>query len=116
MDGKFLYFVKRSGDGGVFRMSLPEGKEERMAALGTNLWGQWALGAKGLYFAVFGAAGERAIRRLDLATGKTRDVVELSRMPVQFDSGMSVAADESWICWSQLDAAGSDIFVIDSFR
>jgi Tol biopolymer transport system component len=116
MDGKFLYFVKRSGDGGVFRMSLPEGKEERMAALGTNLWGQWALGAKGLYYAVFGAAGERAIRRLDLATGKTRDVVALSRMPVQFDSGMSVAADESWICWSQLDAAGSDIFVIDSFR
>ena len=27
-----------------------------------------------------------------------------------------MAPDESWIVWSQLDAAGSDIYVVEGFR
>ena len=116
-DGKYLYYVKRSGAGGVWRLPLQgTATEEQMAPLPTNLWGQWALGPKGLYYAVFGAPGERAIRRRDLATGAIRDVVKLDRLPVQFDSGMSIAPDESWLCWSQLDAAGSDIYLVENFR
>ena len=116
-DGKYLYYVKRSGAGGVWRLPLHgTATEEQMAPLPPNLWGQWALGAKGLYYAVFGAPGERVIRRRDLATGAIRDVVKLDRLPVQFDSGMSIAPDETWLCWSQLDAAGSDIYLVENFR
>ena len=85
--------------------------------LATNFWGQWAVSARGLYFATFAPAGaSRAIRRLDLATRVVTDVVPLAKMPVQYDSGMSVAADDSWIVWAQLDQAGSDVYVVDRFR
>ena len=117
-DGRWIYYAKRTGDGGLWRrrLSEPGAREERVAPLTPNFWGQWALGAKGLFYAVFSVEGAKAIRRLDLASGQTRDVVMLDRMPVQFDSGMAVAPDEAWLCWSQLDAAGSDIYVMDGAR
>lgn len=112
-DGK-LYYVKRTGEGRIWRMSLATRLEEKLAPLPPNLWGQWALSRTGLFYAAW--PQDRVIRRLDLATGATRDVLPLRKLPVQFDSGMSVAPDEAWICWSQLDASGSDIYVIDNFQ
>ena len=99
-------------------MPVVGGAEEKLTGeLSPNFWGQWAVSSRALYYAVYPPAGTgSAIRRLDLATRKVRDVVPLRKMPVQFDSGMSVAMDESWIVWSQLDAAGSDIYVVDGFR
>lgn len=119
-DGRWLYYVKRSGSGGIFRRPLRDGPpdaEELVAPLAPSLWGQWALGPRGLYFAEFSQSpGPRAIRRLDLATGRLSTVLPLAALPVQYDSGMSVAPDESWLCWAQLDQAGSDIYLVEGFR
>lgn len=116
-DSRWIYYVKRTGTGGIFRKALSGGKdasEESVAPLPPNFWGQWALGKTGLYFVAEAPPGPRVIRRLDLASGKTRDVLSLDKLPTQFDSGMSIAPDESWICWSQLDASGSDIYVLQT--
>jgi hypothetical protein len=92
------------------------GAEDRLTEeLTPNFWGQWAVSARGIYYAVFGPGG-RAIRRLDLETRRVTDILPLQKLPVQFDSGMSVTADEKWIVWSQLDAAGSDVYVVNGFR
>ncbi|MBN8733265.1 MAG: PD40 domain-containing protein, partial [Acidobacteria bacterium] len=118
VDGKWVYFTRQSGEAGIWRVPVGGGAEERLTdELAGRLWGQWALSAKGLFYAVFDVAGgRRAIRRLDLATRTVTDVVALAKLPVQYDSGMSVAADESWIAWAQLDTAGSSVYVVDGFR
>ncbi|HLN01347.1 MAG TPA: hypothetical protein VK335_18810 [Bryobacteraceae bacterium] len=117
-DGKWLFYTRVGGEAGVWRMPVGGGAEEKLTSeLSPNLWGQWAVSSSALYYAVYPPAGTgSAIRRLDLTTHKVRDVVPLRKMPVQFDSGMSVSPDESWIVWSQLDAAGSDIYVVGGFR
>ncbi len=117
-DGRYFYYVKRSREGGIWRQRVDRSSpEESIAPLAPNFWGQWALGKTGLYYVDFSQqSGPRVIRRLDLITGKTTDIVPLRSLPVQYDSGMSVAPDESWLVWSQLDQAGSDIYVIDGFR
>ncbi len=94
------------------------GTEEKLTGeLALNFWGQWAVSTRGLFFAVFPPSGTRsAIRRLTLQTREVMDVVALFRMPVQFDSGMSVAADESWLSWAQLDQASSGVYVVNGFR
>ncbi|MBK7930731.1 MAG: PD40 domain-containing protein [Bryobacterales bacterium] len=117
VDGKWVYYT-RQGGGRIWRVPVAGGAEELMTdELTGRLWGQWALSGKGLFYAVFDMArGRRAIRRLDLATRAVTDVMELKKLPVQYDSGMSVAADESWLAWSQLDTAGSIVYVVDGFR
>jgi len=118
VDGKWVYDTRTAGAPGIWRVPVAGGAEELMTdELEGRLWGQWAVSAKGLFYAVFDVArGRRAIRRLDLETRAVTDVAELKKLPVQYDSGMSVAADESWLAWSQLDTAGSIVYVVDGFR
>jgi hypothetical protein len=90
------------------------GGEEKMTdAPGANMWGQWAISASGLFFV---AEEDRVLRRMDLATRALRDVIGLTKMPVTFDSGMTVSAGEEWLVWSRLDQARSDVFVVEGFR
>lgn len=122
-DGKWLYFVKR-GEGGVWRMPVGGGGPEKVTekkvteekvteAPGPNMWGQWAISASGLFFV---SEQDRVLRRMDLATRALRDVIGLTKMPVTFDSGMTVSAGEEWLVWSRLDQARSDVFVVEGFR
>ena len=112
-DGKWLYFVRR-GEGGVWRMPVGGGGEEKMTEEpGANMWGQWAISASGVFFV---AEEDRVLWRMDLATRALRDVIGLTKMPVTFDSGMTVSAGEEWLVWSRLDQAWSDVFVVEGFR
>lgn len=113
-DGKTVYYSKQSG--GIWKTSRNGGAETLVTSdLAPNYWGQFALAERALYFVTF-SASERAIRRLDLATGEVRDARSLTRMPVQWDSGMSVSRDETSVLWSQLDAGASDIYVVDGIH
>jgi Tol biopolymer transport system component len=116
-DGRSLIYTVSTSAGGLRRVPVEGGTEVDLPApLAPNFWGHWALGSRGVFYAVFGEKGPRAIQRLDLNTGKTTQVMPLQRLPVQFDSGMTITADEKWLAWSQLDHAGSDIYVLDNFQ
>jgi Tol biopolymer transport system component len=114
-DERTIYYSRQSG--GIWKVAREGGAETLVTdELAPNFWGQFALSERALYYAVFSSQQARAIRRLDLATGEIRNAVPLTRMPVQWDSGMAVSRDESFISWSQLDLGSSDIYVIDGFR
>ncbi len=118
-DGRWIYYTRQGGsEPGIWRIPAEGGAEQKLTAeLSPNFWGQWAVAQNAVFFAVFPPAGtRRAISRLDLATGKVTDIFTLAKMPVQFESAMWVAADESSIYWSQLDQAGSDVFLVERFR
>ncbi len=115
-DQRWVYYCRQSSPG-IWRVPREGGPESQVTPdLATNLWGQWALSQTGIFYAVFPAKGQRAILRQDLTTGKTTVSRLLTHLPVQYDSGMGVTRDESLLVWSQLDQAGSDIYVVDHFR
>jgi Tol biopolymer transport system component len=115
-DQGWVYYCRQSSPG-IWRVPREGGPEKLVTPeLAANLWGQWALSQTGLFYAVFPPKGQRAIMRQDLATGQTTVSRLLNRLPVQYDSGMGVTRDESLLVWSQLDQAGSDIYVVDHFR
>lgn len=117
-DGQWIFFTRQGQElAGIWRMPVRGGKEEVLVGeLSRKLWGQWAVSEKGLFYSVFPLAGRKVIRRLDLASGNLTDVAGLMRPPVQFDGGMSVSTDEKRLVWSQLDHAGSDVYVLGSFQ
>lgn len=117
-DGQWVYFTRQGQElGGIFRMPSSGGREELLVGeLSSRFWGQWAISAKAIFYAVFPNSGTQAIRRLDLATGVITDVASLARSPAPLDSGMTVALDESWLVWSQLDQSGHDVYVVEGYR
>lgn len=113
-DGRFVYYTKRSEPGGVWRKPVMEdGEEELLAPLQENFWGQWAIGRRSLFYLQVSAEGQRQIVRMDLATRQRKVLHDCKQLPVQFDSSMSVAMDESFLTWSQLDSSSADIFVLE---
>ncbi len=112
-DGRYVYYTKQNEGGGVWRVSVEGGEEEMVAPLPVNFWGQWAVGRRGLFYVAVTGGGEKQIVRLDLKTGQRKVIFECGRLPVQFDSSMSVSEDESYLVWSQLDASSSDVFVLE---
>jgi len=117
-DGCWVYFTRRGQEvGGVWRMPVAGGAAEMLVGeLPSRFWGQWAVSATGLYYAIFPGSGTQSIRRLDLASRRISDVVTLNHLPSTFERGMSVTQDERQLVWSQLDYSGIDIYVVDGFR
>ena len=114
-DGRTLFYSRQSG--GIWKVARDGGAETIVTAeLTPDFWGQFSLSERGLFFMAASSAERHAIRRLDLATGTIRDAVPLTRLPVGWDSGMSVSRDESLLTWSQLDLGASDIYVLDGIR
>ncbi len=117
-DGKWVYYTRQGQEvGGVYRVPVQGGNAELLVAeLSRKLWGHWAVSSKALFYAVFPAAGDKVIRRLDLETRKVTDVTTFRRPPIQFDGGLTVSADEKRLIWSQLDHSGSDVYLLGNYQ
>jgi hypothetical protein len=117
-DGKWVYFTRQGQEvGGVYRVPVQGGDAELLVAeLSRKLWGHWAVSSKALFYAVFPAAGDKVIRRLDLGTRALTEVTTFRRPPIQFDGGLTVSADEKLLVWSQLDHSGSDVYLLGSYQ
>ncbi len=114
-DGQFLYYTRQDETGGIWRQPvMGAGEAEFVAPLPPNFWGQWAIGKRAVYFLEVDPQGRRLITRFDLASRQKRGLYQFQQLPVQFDSSMSVAPDESFLTWAQLDSSSSDIFVLDT--
>ena len=116
-DGKWLYFSKRTDRGGLWRQPLAGGAEELVTAdLLPSLWGQWTLDDTGrnvyhVYAKLSGGPGE--IRRFDLATRTSEVIRVLSKMPVYWDSTLALVPGGKSMFYTQLDYAGSDIYILE---
>ncbi len=116
-DGRTLVYSVSPDRGGLRRVPVTGGQEmDWIPAPTANLWGQWALTRQGVIFARYDDPAHRGYFRLDGSGGPARPVLPLTRLPVQWDSGLAISADEQWIAWSQLDHAGSDIYILDGFH
>jgi Tol biopolymer transport system component/DNA-binding winged helix-turn-helix (wHTH) protein len=119
-DGRWLYFSKGGKTRGIWRMAaaLPGSAETPvLEAVAGSMWGNWAVGAKGIYYIDWQAPpGHSAIKYFAFGSKSTQVLDELTNVPAVNDSGLAVSPDESRILFAQVDRYGSDIYLLNGFR
>jgi Tol biopolymer transport system component len=116
-DGRYLYYVKRAPQDGLWRVALAGGAESPvLESFDDRMWGYWAVTPAGLYYADFPASGTQARVQLLPAAGSPREIVAFTRRPSPWDRGLAVSPDGRFLIWVQVDLTGSDIFLLDGFR
>ena len=89
-----------------------EGGDETLVVPGIRSYRTFAVGRRGVYYASR-ASGQDSIRVHDLASGRSRLLLELSR-PIA--AGLSLSPDERYLLYSQTDDEGSELMLADNFR
>ena len=78
-EGGYLYYSKFEG-GGIWRMQLPSGAPEKVVdELRPEMWGNWALSRRGIYWMHFTGESEPTVIRFQPFGGKPRDLSTLPR-------------------------------------
>ena len=122
-DGQWLYFTKREGVDGLWRMSIAGGAETRVV---DSLYRyNYAVTARGVYYAALPAnytvSSARAplpnrssvVRYLDFATNKTSDVMPIDG---RLDLGLCVSPDGKYLLFTKIDYLGADLMLVEHFR
>lgn len=118
-DGRYVYYSKMSPDGGLWRIPVGGGAETAVLPdLTGRLWGNWAIGQKGIYFLEYRGAppSPASILFFDFATGSTSAIGATTGFPMAWDSGLAVSPDERKLLFAQVDRAGSNIYIAENFR
>lgn len=120
-DGKTLYYSRGPELAGLWRLPLdrPGAAEEVVIRdFDKVMWGNWAVGSKGIYYVrrETGPPPKWQILFLDFATGNATVIRDLPRQPVLWDSGLALSPDEKTLYYTILDSSASDIYLLDGFR
>jgi Tol biopolymer transport system component len=113
----YLYYVRGPNSSGLFRAPVAGGTEEAvLPEFHAGMWGNWALGRRGLYFIDWAQVvhGE-AWAQLRMSNGIVRKLFRI-RQPVGWDGALSISPDEKWIAYASLDRSGSDLFLMRNWR
>jgi WD40 repeat protein len=111
-DSAWLFFTKRDGAGGVWRMPVGGGDEERL--LPAVHRHNFAVTASGVYFvAPVVSDGTSSVRFLDFATRAVKDIVPIDKPA---DLGLAVSPDGRQLLFTKIDYAGTDLMLVENFR
>ena len=119
-DGGTLYFAKDIDVPGLWRMPVGGGEETAApdAAAGA-VWGQMALTEGGLYFIARDGTDlplRYAIYFSDFTSRKTTRIYQLARTLSLSARGLALSPDRRALLFTQLDASGSDLMLLENFR
>ena len=111
-DGKSLYFTKRDGAEGIWRMPV-EGGQETQILDGVYRY-NFAVAEREIYFTPPPSAdGTSSIEVLNLAT---RGITRVAKIDKPVDLGLALSPDGRDLVWSQLDYVGGDLMLVENFR
>jgi Tol biopolymer transport system component len=115
-DGKAVYFTDETRLGrhvGFAKISEPLVANESIVEGMPSIWSTdvWTVTEGGIYFVP--EDSPRSIRYFDFNTKQVRQIFDVEK---DFDSGLSVSPDGRWILYSQVDAHGGDIMLVDHFH
>jgi len=111
-DGKTLFFTKKDGAEGIWRMPTEGGDAVKVADRVFRY--NYVVAANGIYYIdprQDGAGG--VIRYVDLATGATRDIYTIDK---PLDLGLALSGDGRYLVYAQVDYAGQDLMIVENFR
>src|SRR4029077_12822506 len=114
-DGRFLYYAKGLTVPGLWRIPTNGGEEvEVINSLEAGHWGYWAVVENGIYY--LDTTAKPGIASLALNTSRTTRVFDLENRPARQAPGLAVSPDKKTILYTQLDALGRDIMLVENFR
>jgi Tol biopolymer transport system component/DNA-binding winged helix-turn-helix (wHTH) protein len=117
-DARSIYYAKGANADGLWRAPIDGGNEEAVLHdLKKGLWGYWDVAGDQIITVAStrGAAGADVIT-VNLSSLRRRSLRRLPKSPQWGDSGLAVSPDGHWVLYSQADANGSDIFLVDHLR
>ena len=113
VDGRSIYYSKRDSVSTQMWTTGVNGGEEKLV-VNTLYRHNFSPAASGIYLSTAtGLHGGPEILYYRFADGTVNTLYRLSR-PVAL--GLTVARDESWLLFSQLDGSGSDLMIVENFR
>jgi hypothetical protein len=93
-DGRYVYFVRKLGSPGIWRLPVAGGDEEFLPELASvNPCRSWAMARDGIYYA--GSSPKPALKFFRFRDHKTSPVADLPQPPQQSERGLSVSPDGS---------------------
>ena len=104
-DGKTLYYAKPVDKGSLWKMPGEGGQEKQLAD--SIYRSNYAITSKGIYL-----MSGPAIELLNPETGERKTIFK-TKNP---DLGLSASPDGRYLLWSQVDAIGSDLMLVENFR
>ncbi len=119
-DGRYLYYAKGLHRLGIWRLALPDGREQPVPELaGAGYHRYWAVTPEGIYFVPgnFNPSTTLSvgIKFFRSATREVTDVATMGRI-VPWVPGLAVAPDGRSLLYAQLDQDDSDIMLVDGYQ
>ena len=115
-DSKYLYYSKKAGVPGVWRIPTNGGPEILVLdQAGAGEWGQWALAENGIYFVNPKTEAGYAVELFSFATQTTTRVVALGKVD-EFFSGLAISPDGRQILYTKQDPLNGDIMLVENFH
>lgn len=113
-DGRYVYYSKMNAPG-VFRLALAGGREEQVLPdLPSSLWGGWALAGDTLFYLSITHDHDQPaeIWARALSSSETRRIAALRLRPVLWDGSLAVSSDARFALVSEVERAGSQIYIL----
>ncbi len=109
-DGRYLYFVRKLGSPGIWRLPVAGGEEELLPELASvNPFRSWAMAKDGIYYAE--SSAKPVLKFFRLRDRKTFALADLPQPPLESERGLSVSPDGSLIVYVQLDSIRNEILI-----
>jgi Tol biopolymer transport system component len=119
-DGKTLYYAKGLTERGTWKMPIGGGEEVLVLdAPAAGRWGQVVLSESGLYYIARDGAdmpARFAIFFHEFATRAVTRVAQLAKRPSSYIPRLSLSPDGRTFLFTQIDAEGSDLMLLENFR
>jgi len=111
-DGAWIYYAKEDQRAGLWRMPVGGGAEIRVSP---SLYRyNYVVTPSAIYYMTQASLTDRAvIRRIDAATGRQKDVLQLDKPP---DLGLTLSPDGRFLLFTKVDYSGSDLMLVENFR
>jgi Tol biopolymer transport system component len=119
-DGASLYYAKGTNAAGTWKMPIGGGEEVLVLDVpGAGRWGHMVLTGSGLYYIARDGTelpARYAIFVHDFATRQTTRVAQLAKPPSPTSRSLALSPDGRTFLFTQLDASGSDLMLLENFR
>ena len=113
-DGKLLYFADDHRNAVIYVLNIATGEQRPLDDMPKLASGNdWVLASKGIFFVDF--AQHPSIDFYDFSSHRVTKKIPLDRQPFRW-GGLSLSPDESWLTYSQIDEADSDLMLVEGFR
>jgi Tol biopolymer transport system component len=108
-DGKYVYYTHRPSGDGIWRIPTTGG-EEKQVIPGIDLWGNFTVTERGIYFV---PSEKGSIRFFDFGSRRVHEVAKIDK-PVQF--GLSATADGQFVLFTQTDRETDELMLVENFH